>query len=57
VNVKVLVPTTSDPISELQTQPESAFTVPLSINIKLPATEAPDWKSVALVGTPETFTV
>ena len=48
--MRLLVPTTADPESDVQTKPLSAFTVPFSTKVKKPAALAPVAKSAALAG-------
>ena len=48
--VKLFVPTTAEPESEVQTKPFSALTVPCSTKVKKPAALAPVAKSTALAG-------
>ena len=48
--VRLLVPTTAEPESDVQTKPLSAFTVPCSTKVKKPAALDPAAKSAALAG-------
>ena len=57
VKVKLFVPTTSDPLSDVQTNPLSPFAVPSWTNIKIPAADEDAAMSVALTGAPEACTI
>ena len=56
VNVKLWVPTVSDPSFEVQTNPLSPFTVPSFINVKSPLAVSPTNISLLLSGVPDDLT-
>ena len=50
LNAKLFVPTTADPLLEVQTKPISALVDPCSTKVNAPAASAPVAKSSALTG-------